>query len=110
MTLPTEHAEQVALVQEFERRYPEVRILSVPNGGQRHKTVAMKLKAEGVSKGVPDLFIPEWRMWIEMKRQNGGRVSPDQKDWMEYLEQCGYTCIVARGAADALEQIEKNRP
>jgi hypothetical protein len=37
---------------------------------------------EGVSPGVPDLFIPDWLLWVEMKREKGGRVSPEQKDWI----------------------------
>ena len=55
--------------------------------------------------GVPDLFIPAWRVWIEMKREKGGSVSTDQKDWLAYLTECGYRCFVARGAEDAKRQI-----
>jgi len=77
----------------------------VPNGGQRNKVVAMKLKQEGVSKGVPDLFIPEWRLWVEMKRQKGGTLSPEQKDWRDYLIGCGYRWILAKGADDAINQV-----
>jgi len=104
-TVPSEHAEQVAFVSWFRKTYGSVRILSVPNGGQRNKVVAMKLKQEGVSKGVPDLFIPEWRLWVEMKRQKGGTLSPEQKDWRDYLIGCGYRWILAKGADDAINQV-----
>ena len=103
--VPSEDHEQMMLVQWFRRTYPDVRIFSVPNGGHRHPAVAAKMKATGVSSGVPDLFIPAWRVWIEMKREKGGTVSADQKEWIAYLEECGYRCFVARGAEDAKRQI-----
>ena len=104
--MPSEHAEQVTFVREFERIYPSIRIFAIPNGGYRHAATAKKLKMEGVKKGVPDLFIPEWALWIEMKRTNGGTLSADQRDWIEYLESIGHSVIVGRGYLDALEQIE----
>jgi hypothetical protein len=103
--IPTEDHEQMIFVQWFRRTYLDVRILSVPNGGHRHPAVAAKLKATGVTAGVPDLFIPAWRLWVEMKRAKGGSVSAEQKDWISYLEACGYTCMVAKGADQAKEKI-----
>jgi hypothetical protein len=94
-------------VQWFKRTYPRIRILAIPNGGQRHIAVAAKMKATGQSAGVPDLFIPEWSLWIEMKRQTGGVVSPAQKDWIAYLESIGHRCIIGRGFEDAKAQIVK---
>src|SRR5690554_7359300 len=103
--IPSEHYEQVRFVGKFRIAYPGVRIFAIPNGGHRGKLTATKLKNEGVSKGVPDLFIPEWRLWIEMKRQKGGTLSPEQKDWRDYLIGCGYRWILAKGAADAINQV-----
>jgi len=75
--------------------------------------VAAKLKATGTSSGVPDLFIPAWRLWVEMKRVKCGSLSAEQKDWITYLEGCGYSCIVGKGAEDAKAKIsaflEKNK-
>lgn len=68
-------------------------------------SVAKKLKAEGVKPGVPDLFVPHWRLWIEMKRTKGGRLSAEQKDWIEYLECIGYSVIVANGATEASRKV-----
>jgi hypothetical protein len=64
------------------------------------------LKAEGVQAGVPDLFVPAWLCWIEMKKESGGVVSPVQKDWIQYLESIGHRVIIGRGFEDAKSQIE----
>ena len=109
MTVPTEHVEQVTFVSEFRRRWPGVRIMAIPNGGHRHKATARKLQGEGVCKGVLDLYIPAWRTWVEMKRQKGGRLSEEQKDWIAYLEGIGDTVIVGYGWEDAIEKINQTR-
>ena len=106
VAIPTEHEEQRDLVRWFRRKYGPVRIFAIPNGGYRSMTTAGKLKAEGVSPGIPDLFVPAWRLWVEMKRQKGGRVSPEQADWIIYLESVGYTCLVCFGSENAQAQIE----
>lgn len=105
--LPTEHEEQVAFVQWFRRKYSPVRIFAIPNGGYRSRSTAAKLKSEGVMRGIPDLFIPEWNLWIEMKRVKGGRLSPEQRDWKRYLEELGNTVHVAFGCVDAMDFIDK---
>ncbi len=97
----TEHQEQKLFVKWFELRYPQVKIFAIPNGGNRNVVTATMLKAEGVRKGVPDLFIPEWLMWIEMKRIKGGKLSPEQRDWIEFLTKCGHKAVVANGFDEA---------
>jgi hypothetical protein len=103
--IPPEHEEQRELVRWFRQTWPGVRIFAVPNGGVRSKATAGRLKAEGVASGVPDLFVPAWHLWVEMKRVKGGSLSPEQKDWIAYLEGCGYQCVVGKGAEDAKRQI-----
>jgi len=103
--IPTEHEEQRELVRWFRQTYKGVRIFAIPNGGIRSPAAAGRLKAEGVSSGVPDLFIPAWKLWIEMKRTKGGAVSAEQKDWIKYLEEVGYCAKVCKGAEDAKGQI-----
>ena len=105
--IPSEDQEQMHLVQWFRRTYPNIRIYSIPNGGARHPAVAAKMKATGTSKGVPDLCIPAWRLYIEMKRVKGGRLSPDQIEWIKYLEKVGYSVIIGFGALDAQHKIIK---
>ena len=105
LTLPSEHQEQVGFVQWFEGKFPLVRIFAIPNGEHRSMSVAKRLRAEGVRPGVPDMYVPEWGLWIEIKRQKGGRLSKDQIDWIEYLERAGQAVIVAHGAIDASKKV-----
>ena len=103
--MKTEHEEQRDLIQWFRQTFDSVRIFAIPNGGQRSRTTGAKLKAEGVSAGVPDLYIPAWQVWIEMKREKGGRVSPVQKDWIDYLEGIENIVLVCQGFENAKEKI-----
>ena len=104
--IPTEHEEQREVVRWFRQTYKGVRIFAIPNGGARSPATAGRLKAEGVSSGVPDLFIPAWGIWVEMKRSKGGSVSAEQKDWIAYLESVRFWCIVGKGADDAKGKIQ----
>ena len=102
---PKEHAEQVTFLAEFKKAWPDTWIFAIPNGEYRSPTVANRLKLEGVSPGVPDLYIPEWRVWVEMKRTKGGRVSEDQAAWHNYLtNRCNDAVIVAKGWEDGMAQ------
>ena len=101
----TEHQEQKNFVKWFELQYPKVKLFAIPNGGNRNVVTATMLKAEGVRKGVPDIFIPEWRLWLEFKRVKGGKVSPEQKDWIDYLNGCGYIAIVVNGFDNAKDYV-----
>ena len=109
-----EHAEQVAFVNWFRMQYPRVLIHSIPNGAHLAGTDAQRaakmarLKAEGLVPGVPDLFIPVWRVWVEMKRP-GGVVSKEQRDVHARLRDAEYAVIVAYGWQDAREQVLRLR-
>ena len=83
----------------------------IANGGSRGKAEAARFKAEGVKAGVPDLFLPVARgpyhgLFIEMKRQKGGKVSDAQKAWISALIDQGYLAVVCYGWKDAAELIE----
>lgn len=105
----SEHVEQREFVSWFRKRYSTL-IMAIPNGEQRSQSVARRLKVEGVLAGVPDLYVPEYNLWIEMKRENGGQVSRSQTDVMDEMKSYGHTCRVAHGAgqarAIAIEVIE----
>lgn len=98
---PTEDLEQITYVQWFERTYPAILIFHIPNGGKRSITQAMKFQKMGVKPGIPDLYVPEWKLWIEMKRVKGGVLSKDQKAIIAYLESIGDSVIIGKGWEDA---------
>ena len=113
-TLPTEGDEQATLFTWAgmqKAKYPELRLLfHIPNGGSRRPVEAARFKAEGVKAGVPDLFLPvpsgSWHgLFIELKRQKGGRVSDKQRQWLTDLEREGYRAELAFGWKDAAEII-----
>jgi hypothetical protein len=101
----SEHMEQARVVMWFRRTYPDTLIFAIPNGGLRSKSQAMKLKVEGVVPGVPDLFIPAWRVWVEMKKAKGGKLSEEQQLMIKYLQSVNYCVIVGHGAEDAINQL-----
>lgn len=111
MAIPTEHNEQVSLCVWLAINHPDLDYFAIPNGGERNAIVAAKLKAEGVKSGVPDLFFPSLRLFVEMKRVKGGSVSPVQKHWHDRLTKAGYRVEVCRGAAEAVrvltEELQK---
>ena len=109
----SEHAEQVSLVQWFDKEFPKLRgrLFAIPNGGHRHPAEAARLKLEGVRAGVPDLFLPvpaggKHGLFIEMKREKGGRLSPEQKDWLAHLNEQGYRAEVCKGFEAAKAVIQ----
>ena len=78
MAKDLEHKIQVALCQWLAAVHTVEYALTfaVPNGGHRHVAVAAKLKAEGVKRGVPDLFMAVPRgdkhgLFIELKTEKG---------------------------------------
>ena len=102
--IPSEHTEQVNFVNWMRYNHPNIWVAAIPNGGKRSIKVAKQLKAEGVSAGFPDLFIPSLKLFIEMKRIKGSAISKEQKQWHEYLRGYGYTVEICKGC-DAAKQI-----
>lgn len=111
MSQQIEHQHQKALIEWFDRQYPSIkgRLFAIPNGGQRHPAVAAKLKAEGVRKGVPDLFLPIPKgglhgLFIELKAPKG-KPTQDQLDWLEELAKSGYMAALCKGWEAARDTI-----
>ena len=101
----TEHEHQRWLVKLFRQAMPHETLFAIPNGGQRSRTTAARLKAEGVLAGVWDLMWLQESMWIEMKTPSG-RLSPNQIAFGEAAEASGYRLIVGYGWEDAWSQIQ----
>ena len=72
-------------------------------------TLTNKRYAQGMLKGCPDLFIPQFDLFIEMKRRDGGVVSLEQKKVHEWLRHLGYKVEVCHGAKEAWQAIENER-
>ena len=83
------------------------------------KAKAIKNKRMGTTAGFPDLliFIPIRNtidhdvdsyqiVAIEMKRKKGGRLSPEQRQWLDIFEMAGIPNRVCKGASEAISYIE----
>jgi len=97
----SEDREQIEFVSWIKQNYPEEKVIHIPNGKKRSIIDAVRLKAMGVMKGVPDLFFPSLYLWIEMKKVKDGKLSPEQKVVMESLRRDGYRVAVCKGAEEA---------
>lgn len=112
--ISSEHDEQVAVFQWAQMNahlWPCLsRMFAIPNGGKRTKGTAIKLKAEGVKAGVPDIFLP-WPtsgwcgLWIEMK-YGSNKTTEQQREWLTWLKLNGYQTAVCWGAKEAIRVIE----
>lgn len=110
-----EHDEQKRLMEwwaEFSALHglPVIALFAIPNGGERNVVVATRLKAEGVRRGVPDLFLalPKGSyhgLFIELKKPCGGKVSEHQRTYIRYLNSQNYLAIVCRGFDEAKQII-----
>lgn len=92
--------------------YAGIPVFAIPNGGSRDRREAARLTAQGVKKGVPDLFIPRAAgkfhgLFIEMKREKGGRLSPDQAEWIALLRREGYAAYACAGFDNARAVIDR---
>lgn len=115
---------------------PELRWMhAIPNGGPRDSITAGKLRAEGVKRGIPDLFLPVpivvsrvpaqvagqppfnclvtryCGLYVELKRpksatQRQGSTSEDQNEAIAELRRAGYAVAVCFGWEEAAKQIQ----
>ena len=113
----SEHAEQVALMQWFKLQHPKLIMFSIPNGAHlagdnRLRAIKMNnMKAEGLIAGVSDLFlmmptIKYHGLFIEMKVK-GGKVSDNQKVFINNAILIGYQSIVCYGFEQAKNAINE---
>ena len=112
--VPTEAQEQARLFVLRDAllwKYPELKLLHhIPNGGSRNAAEAANLRRQGVKPGVCDIFLPVARkgfhgLYIELKRQRGGRLSAAQKEFILDVRRQGYAAYVCRGADVAMKII-----
>lgn len=108
----SEHQEQAKFVKWIRVNHPDLLIHSIPNGANLAGTQTQrvkqwnKLRAEGALAGVPDLFIPELRLYIEMK-YGQGKLSDKQKRVIPRLQQAGYQVAVCYSGDEAIHLVSK---
>ena len=109
LMLPTEQQESESLAAYL--RVKGYKFTHVPNetgSDPAARRRAIRMKRAGTSKGFPDyiVIVKDQLVFIELKRSKGGRVSPEQREWLEALSKTEAHCIIARGAHEAIEYIE----
>src|SRR5574341_360509 len=77
---------------------PEFSLFAIPNGGARDVITGALLKAEGVRRGVVDLFLacpvgPYRGLFLEMK-SGKNRPNGEQEAFMAYVKEVGYEASV----------------
>ena len=107
---PTEESEQQAVV-EF-CKLLGIKVIHIPNEGKRSVITGARLKAMGLQKGFPDLFVPEAKqgyhgLFIELKRDKTNHPTKEQLEWISYLNAKGYYAVVCYGSAAAIAEIRK---
>jgi hypothetical protein len=108
--IPTEDEEQKDLVMHFRKKHPDVLIHSVPNEGKRSSGTGNTLKAMGMEPGMPDLHIPEYGLWVELKTQDGGnKGTKEQLAIHEKLRAIGDDVFICWGSAEAQLCIDLHR-
>ena len=106
-----EKDEQMALVQWL--RLKNIPFVAHMTGVNLHGNFALMntLKQTGcLQRGVPDIFIPVPvnyvpGLWIEMKKEKNGKLSPEQSEWLEARAADGYAIAVCHGAENAIKAV-----
>ena len=101
-------------------KIPHAHIANESRSSSRNALIrGAKLKRMGQSRGVWDyeVYIPHRGITgsvdcyeiikIEMKRQKGGTISQEQKEWGKIYEMSGIPCKVCKGAKEAIDYIKQ---
>ena len=84
-----------------------------PLGGLRNKFAYINaIKRQGYKTGFPDLIVfaknKKYNMlFLEFKREKGGRLSEKQKDWIGWLNENGYYAKCVKGSNEAIKVLEE---
>lgn len=104
-----EHTLQTACVRWFRYQYPKYLCFAVPNGGNRNKIEAARLKSEGVLAGVSDLIVISEKkvLFIEMKTDTG-RQNKNQKEFQQKVEKLGFSYFLCRSVEEFIKICKEN--
>lgn len=109
---PLEYTDQCNLVlylDSLKLQGKDVLYSSIPNSTF---TTSWKVKkkntAAGLRAGLPDMFlvINKNSFWIELKRAKGGKLSTEQKTWVDKIKESGQKVFVCHGFEQAKQVID----
>ena len=112
----SELQEQIRVIQWWDAHHEEFGLASfvlfaIPNGGGRDLFGAANLKRSGVRSGIEDLFLsaPSGHYhgcFVEMKVEDGGKLSVEQSEVLHAHSELGYRAVVAFGHQQAIDFIK----
>jgi hypothetical protein len=98
-----EHKLQVAICKWLEWTQ-DFYYYAIPNGGARHRLVAIKLKMEGAKAGVSN---KRWKgLFVEVKIEKGSQ-QPNQKAFEQIAINHGYYYAIVRSIEDCESLIRR---
>lgn len=86
-------------------------LMAFPLQGARTQRNGARMKAEGLRAGTPDMLLAVARngkhgLWIELKRDQRSRATPQQNAFIAMLERQGYAALVCHSADLAINAIQ----
>lgn len=99
--IPLESEEQKEYVRWFKELFIGIDIMMIRNDGSRTFAERPEQILMGLLKGATDLLIPDWHLWVEMKRLKGSIISEEQYSFAERRIANGDFHFFAFGAEDA---------
>lgn len=87
----------------------DLMMFAIANGDLRNIAVAMRLKKEGVMRGVPDLCctLDQGRTgWIELKAK-GGSMTDEQKAFAAKVQKLGHHWALCRSLDEAAHVLQE---
>ena len=111
----TEEVIQTRAVEYLRLAYPKSKFCASLGGIRTGFRQAKKAKATGYVKGFPDLFIYQpvvkddrvyCGMAIEIKKAQNSYATPEQKQWIQHLNDVGYYAVIAKGLPMILDEID----
>lgn len=116
--IPLERQDHIALVS-WAAYHPICKdhLIHIPNESKCHPIAGRHRVLMGVKRGISDFFLayPSYSgsdrsfyygLWLELKRVKMGRVSLDQRSWIEKMKKAGYAATVAYGFDQAKAVID----
>lgn len=110
----SEHGHQAAFFcwsVDYAKVDPRIHFMfAIANGGFRDIITATNLKAEGVKRGVLDVFLPvtcpQWAgLWVEMKKPKVGRLSLFQEEFKDFVISQNYKVVICRTWEQARDEV-----